>query len=246
MLEERVSVLVVAGDARLRRTICATLGPTGFTFEEAHSCPEAIANAIRHPYSLVLIGLGEESSVGFDTCRCLRSASRDMRIVLIRSKRAPEDEVRALEAGADDCVSMPLRYRELVGRLLAVLRRPTAGPSAEGTILRGGEVKIDITRRVCWRGRNEVHLSPREFDLLAVLMKHKARALTHVRLLTAAWGPEVRHDVDYLRSYIKALRTKIEPNPGTPEYILTVPWVGYMFCDPSQDRSAAERPHLID
>ena len=104
-----------------------------------------------------------------------------------------------------------------------------------GPTLRAGDLKIDVAkRRICWRANNQIRLSPREFDLLAALMEHKECALTHIKLLVAVWGPEVKHDTHYLRSYIKALRRKIEIDPARPGYILTVPWVGYMFCDPAR------------
>lgn len=231
MPEERVSVLVVAGDAGLRQTIRTTLTPTGFVFEEAVNGIEATAKVLRGSYKLVLVGLGEKNGAGFEICSQLRALAPKLGIVLIGSGGCLEDEIRAIDAGADDCVSVPFRFREVVGRIGAVLRRPEVG-TALGTLLRAGDVKIDITRRICWLARNQIYLSPREFDLLAALMKHQERALTHVKLLVAVWGPEVKHDTDYLRSYIKALRGKIETDPANPEYILTVPWVGYMFCDP--------------
>lgn len=226
-------MLVVSADRELRHTICTTLATTGLTFEQAANGVEAARRIIRQRYNLVLIGFGEQSSGELELCRHLRAVSPDLGIVLIRSGGTEADEIRGLEAGADDCVAIPLRFREVVGRLRAVLRRPLPGVVG-GTVLRVGDVKIDITRRLCWRAHRQIHLSPREFDLLAILMKHKERALTHVKLRIAVWGPEVKFDVDHLRSYVKALRKKIEPDPGRPKYIRTVPWVGYMFCDPRQ------------
>ncbi len=232
MSDEPVSVLVVAGDGALRQAIRTTLSPTGFAFEEAVSDLEATARVLRRSYDLVLIGWSENGCDGFETCRRLRAVSPNLGIVLIRSGCALQDEIRALEAGADDCVSLPFRFREVVGRLRAVVRRPDVDNEAVRTILRAGDIKIDVLRRICWRARNQIHLSTREFDLLAALMKHERCALTHVKLLVAVWGPEVKHDADYLRSYINALRKKIETDPAHPEYILTVPWVGYAFCGP--------------
>jgi two-component system KDP operon response regulator KdpE len=234
MPDERVSVLVVAGDTALSQTIRATLSTTGFILEEAFSGPDAVGKVLRSSYNLVLIGIGEKNCDGFDICRQLRAVSPNLGIVLFRSGGSVQVDIRALEAGADDCVSAPFRFRELVGRLGAVLRRPFVDIATGGNVLRAGDVKIDIARRVCWRARNKIHLSPREFDLLAALMKHQERPLTHVKLLVAVWGPEAGHDADYLRSYIKALRRKIEIDPARPEYIVTVPWVGYMFCDPGR------------
>jgi two-component system KDP operon response regulator KdpE len=232
MSEERVSVLVVADDGALRQTIRTALTPTGFVFEEAGSSLEATARVLRGSYDLALVGVNENSGDGFEICRHLRAISRRLGIVMIHSGGTLQDEIRALEAGADDCFAIPFRFREAVGRLGAVLRRSDADKNGEGVIIRAGDVKIDIARRICWRARNRVHLSPREFDLLSALMKRRACVLTHVKLLVAAWGPEVKHDAEYLRSYIKTLRRKIENDPAHPEYILTVPWVGYMFCGP--------------
>ena len=229
MPEERISVLVVGGDAGLRDAIRTSLSSTGFVFEEAGSGLEATAKVLRSSYNLVLIGWSERNRAGLEICSQLRAVAPNRGIILVRSGGEPQDEVRALEAGADDCVSIPFRFREVVGRLGAVLRRPDVATGSVGTLLRAGEIRIDITRRLCWRARNKIHLSPREFDLLAVRMKHQGRAVIHVKLLVAVWGPEVRHDADYLRSYIKALRKKIEADPAKPEYLLTVPWVGYMF-----------------
>ena len=218
----------------MRHAIRTTLSTTGFVIEEAEagSGIEAAARVQRGSYNLALIGLDEKSCAGFEICSHLRAVSPKLGIVLVRSGNGLKDQIRALEAGADDCVSVPFRFREIVGRLGAVLRRPDVDNGAVGAILRAGDLKIDITRRICWRRSNKVHLSAREFDLLAALMKHQERALTHIKLLVAVWGPEVKHNADYLRSYIKALRKKIEADPGRPEYILTVPWVGYMFCNP--------------
>jgi two-component system KDP operon response regulator KdpE len=240
MSEERVSVLVVAGDAALSQTIRTTLSVTGFVLEDVASSVEAVARVLRSSYELVLVGLGEKSFDGFEICSQLRAVSPNLGIVLISRRGGLQDEIRALEAGADDCVSVPFRFREVVGRLRAVLRRPEPGGGAVGTILRAGDLKVDTTSRVCWQARHKIHLSPREFDLLVALMKCPERALTHVKLLVAVWGQEVKHDADYLRSYIKALREKIEPDPASPRYIFTVPWVGYMLCDP---RRTAHRQH---
>lgn len=228
MPEERVSVLVVAGDAGLRNAIRSSLSPTGFFFDEAGDGLEATAKILLGSYDLVL-------SNEFEICSHLRAISPNLRIVLIRSGGGLEDEIRAVEAGADDCISVPFRFREAVGRLRAVLRRPDLDGGSAGSTLRAGDVRIDITRRICWLAHHQIHLSPREFDVLAALMKHRERALTHVRLLLAVWGPEVKHDAEYLRSYVKALRKKIEADPAKPEYILTVPWVGYMFCGPRHE-----------
>jgi two-component system KDP operon response regulator KdpE len=104
-------------------------------------------------------------------------------------------------------------------------------------VLEAGNLKIDLRRHLLWQGQEEVHLSPTEFDLLAFLMKNMGAPLTHVKLLRSVWGPEYGGELEYLRSYIRMLRKKIERNPAKPEYILTEPWLGYRFCNPSDPDS---------
>jgi two-component system, OmpR family, KDP operon response regulator KdpE len=117
-----------------------------------------------------------------------------------------DDKVRALEAGADDYVTKPFRLRELVARMGAVLRRIDPQKTGEPGVLQAGSLKMDVDRRLLWRGADEVHLSPKEFDLLAVLMKNQGAPLTHTK--------------------------KFEDDPAKPQYILTEPWVGYRFRNP--------------
>src|ERR1035441_10047744 len=140
MSDEPASVLVDAGPPAWRKTIRTTLSPPGFVFEEATSDLEATARVLRGSYNLVLIGWNENGCGGFETCRHLRAISPNLGIVLISSGGALQDEIRALEAGADDCVSIPFRFRGIVGRLGAVLRRPNVDTGAAGTILRIGDI----------------------------------------------------------------------------------------------------------
>lgn len=174
---------------------------------------------------------------GIDACRRIRDISPHAGIVMVTVRDFEDDKVSALEAGADDYVTKPFKVRELTARLRAVLRRTRVTESAQPPLLQAGNLKIDPERRLLWRGEEEVHLSPTEFDLLAFMMKNMGAPLTHVKLLRTIWGPEYGGELEYLRSYVRMLRRKIEDDPARPEYILTEPWVGYRFRNPSDPDS---------
>jgi two-component system KDP operon response regulator KdpE len=142
-----------------------------------------------------------------------------------------EDKIQALEAGADDYVTKPFSLPELHARLRAITRRLGAQPT--GAVLRAGDLELDTHRSALRKAGAEVHLSPTEFALLAYLMQHTGVPIEHTRLLRAIWGPEYGCELEYLRTYIKRLRRKIERDALHPEYLLTVPWMGYRFCDPT-------------
>jgi len=159
---------------------------------------------------------------------------------MVTVRDGEEDKVRALEAGADDYVTKPFRFRELIARLGAVLRRTRVDDDVSG-VIQTGDIRMDLERRLLWKGDEEVRLSPKEFDLLSFLMKNQGIPLTHAKLLHAVWGPEYGSELEYLRTYVRMLRKKIEADPARPEYLLTEPWVGYRFRNPS-DPDQATRP----
>jgi len=123
--------------------------------------------------------------------------------------------------------------RELIARLRAVLRRTHSPQTTEPRVLTAGELEIDLERRLSRRAGQPVHLAPKEFELLAFMMQNQGAPLTHTKLLRTVWGLEYGNELEYLRSYVKMLRKKIERDPSKPEYILTEPWVGYRFRNPS-------------
>ena len=125
----------------------------------------------------------------------------------------------------------------MIARLHAVLRRLRTQQNVADTILRAGSLELDPVRRLLLKNGLEIHLSPKEFDLLAYLFQHQGAPVMHARLLQAVWGPEFGGELEYLRSYVKMLRKKIEDDPARPEYILTEPWVGYRFRNPADPES---------
>jgi two-component system KDP operon response regulator KdpE len=127
----------------------------------------------------------------------------------------------------------------------AVFRRTHAPVAGQPAVVSIGNLRIDLDRRMLWKSGEEIHLSPKEFDLIAFLMKNQGAPLTHTRLLRAVWGPEYGNELEYLRSYVRMLRKKIEDDSSHPEYLLTEPWVGYRFRNPA-DRDPAGREFLED
>ena len=232
MLSLQNSVLVVDDEATLRRTLRTSLTASGFSVEEARSGEEALQSVQQQRFDLVLLDINMPGINGIDACRRIRGVSPRAGIVMITVRDLEDDKVRALEAGADDYVTKPFKLRELTARLRAVLRRLRVHEAAEPPVLEVGILKMDIGERRVWRGGEEIHLSPKEFDLLGFMMKNVGAPLTHVKLLRSIWGPEYGGELEYLRTYMRMLRKKIEVDPAKPEYILTEPWVGYRFRDP--------------
>ncbi len=227
------NVLVVDDEPSLRKTLRSSLTASGFTVEEARTGEEALHTVEQHPFDLVLLDVSMPGMSGIEACKRIRGISPGAGIVMVTVRDAEEDKVRALEAGADDYVTKPFQLRELTARLRAVLRRTRAHMATEPAVLTVGELKMDLHQRQLWRRDEEIHLSPKEFELLALMMKNVGAPITHVKLLRTIWGPEYGGELEYLRSYVRMLRKKIEADPAKPEYLLTEPWVGYRFRNPS-------------
>jgi two-component system KDP operon response regulator KdpE len=236
----RPRVLIVDDEAPLRKALRTSLSATGFMIEEARSGEEALAVFGESRSDAVLLDINMPGMSGVETCRRLRALGSGVAIVMVTVRDTEDDMVQALEAGADDFVTKPYRFRELVARLRAVLRRVQAADEAAGQVLRAGELELDLEKRTLKKVGTEVHLSPTEFDLIAFFFRHRGVPVTHARLLRAVWGPEYGNETEYLRSYVRMLRKKIETDPARPEYILTEPWLGYRFCDPSVSETAEE------
>jgi len=227
------SVLIVDDEAALRSTLRASLTASGFAVEEARNGEEALLSVQRRPFDLVLLDVNMPGIDGIEACRRIRGVSPGAGIIMVTVRDLYDDKVRALELGADDYVTKPFKFRELVARLRAVLRRTCIRSKAEVAVVQIGNLKIDSERRMLWRDDEEIHLSPKEFELLAFMMKNAGAPLTHVKLLRSIWGLEYGGELEYLRSYIRMLRRKIEADPYNPRYILTEPWVGYRFHNPA-------------
>ncbi len=232
-MRDRCNLLIVDDEPTLRRALRTSLTASDFRVAEARSGEEALSALRAAASDIVLLDINMPGMTGFEVCRRIRSTDPKVGIIMVTVRDSEEDQVRALEAGADDFVTKPYRLRELIARLHAVMRRLNAPEQTGQAVLRAGELEVDTERRLVRKNGFEVHLSPKEFDLLAYLFQRQGGPIMHARLLQAVWGPEYGGELEYLRSYIKMLRKKIEDDPARPEYIITEPWVGYRFRNPS-------------
>lgn len=220
-------ILVVDDQPKIRRFMRTTLVGDGYEVEDAKTGEEGLARMREFRPDLVLLDFNMPGMGGLAACREIRS-NANIAIIMLTVRNSEADKVAALDAGADDFVTKPFSTPELLARIRAALRRlPTSQSLPER--VRVGETVIDFAARTIVRGSTSIHLTPKELDLLRHLTQHANQALTHRELLQAVWGPDYGDQVDYLRVFIKNLRKKIEPNPDSPEYITTEPWVGYRF-----------------
>jgi two-component system KDP operon response regulator KdpE len=234
-MPRKFNVLIVDDEPPLRSVLRTSLSARDFAVEEASSAEQALEIIPQRAFDIVLLDINMPGMGGLEACRRIRALTPHLGIVMVTVRDAEKDIVRALEAGADDYITKPFRFGELVARLRAVLRRTDSGGVLPA--LQAGNLEIDFERRLLRRAGEVVHLTPTEFDLLALLMRNQGMPLTHAKLLSSIWGPEYREELEYLRSYVRALRKKIEEDPSRPKYILTEPWLGYRFHNPSENEA---------
>jgi two-component system, OmpR family, KDP operon response regulator KdpE len=221
-------ILVVDDEPQIRRIMRMTLTTAGYEIDDAKTGEEALEKVRVFRPDLVLLDMNMPGMGGLAACRALR-ADADIAIIMLTVRNAEADKVEALDAGADDFVTKPFSTPELLARIRAALRRvPTA---AQGSPQRigVGPLVIDFSARTVSTGSATNRLTPKELDLLRYLTQRANQAVPHRELLQAVWGPDYGDQVEYLRVFIKNLRKKIEPNPDSPEYIVTEPWIGYRF-----------------
>jgi two-component system KDP operon response regulator KdpE len=243
MANEQFNALLVDDEPSFRRALRTSLFASGYAAEEAANGEQALEILQERSFDLVLLDINMPGMGGVETCREIRAHGLNLGIVMVSVRDAENDLVQTLEAGADDYIIKPVRFRELLARLGAVLRRLRTGSAVAAGVLRVGELELDMNRHLLRRNGEPVHLTPKEFHLLALLMQNQGFPVSHVKLLRSIWGPEYGTELDYLRSFVKALRKKIEPNPSQPQYILTEPWVGYRLCNPLDPEYPTARPN---
>ena len=219
-------VLVIEDDPAIRRFLRANLIAEEFRFIEAETAEQGISEASARQPDLILLDLGLPDKDGLEVIQRVRGFSQAP--ILVLSARGQEsDKIAALNLGADDYVAKPFAVGELMARVRAALRRSSILAAGQGSSMRFGNVEVDLEKRVVTAGGEEVHLTPNEYRLLQVLLKHAGKVLTHRQLLNEVWGPNQVEQAQYLRVYVAQLRRKLESDPARPKHFQTEPGVGY-------------------
>ncbi|HKF23364.1 MAG TPA: response regulator transcription factor [Candidatus Angelobacter sp.] len=226
-MTERSRILVVDDETQITRVLKTALSSQGYEVKTASDGESGFNAAMDWLPDLVITDLAMPGMSGVELCRTVRERSQ-VPIIVLSVRGEEKSKVEALDAGADDYVTKPFSVNELLARVRANLRRVIAAEAGVSQPIEDGDFRIDPeSRLVSVRGK-EVHLTPKEFDLLIFMARHPNKVLTHRVLLNAVWGGESVQQPEYLRVFINQLRKKIEPDE-TPQYILTDPWVGYRF-----------------
>ncbi|MDX2222484.1 MAG: response regulator transcription factor [Rhodospirillaceae bacterium] len=224
------TVLIVDDEPAILRFLRNTLAVQNYNVVEAATAADALVVLRRARPDLLILDLGLPDRDGLEVIAEVRKANR-VPIVVLSSRGDERTKVTALDAGADDYITKPFGVEELMARVRSALRRKYTEQGAEPVFSSGG-LEVDLTRRSVRLRGAEVKLSPKEYDILAQLVIHAGKVLTHRHLLREVWGGETAVDVQYLRVYVRQLRQKIERTTERPEFILTEPGVGYRLnCD---------------
>ncbi|MFZ1988228.1 MAG: response regulator transcription factor [Alphaproteobacteria bacterium] len=222
-------ILVVDDEPPIRRFLRTSLVAQGYHITEAEDGAQALEMLRKGPVDVLVLDLGLPKIDGFDVIKALRDSGSSVPIIVLSSRTDEGGKVRALDLGADDYVTKPFGVDELLARIRAALRHRLQ-QQGEKPIFRSGDLTVDIVRRIVTVRGEEVKLTPREYDVLRMLVMNAGKVLTHRALLHEVWGAET--DVQYLRMYIRTLRQKIEADPENPKHILTEQGVGYRLRAP--------------
>ena len=224
---ERSRILVVDDETQIARVLKTALGAQGYEVKTAGDGESALNLAVDWIPDLIVTDLSMPGMTGIELCRSVRERSQ-VPIIVLSVRGEERTKIEALDAGADDYVTKPFSVSELLARVRANLRRVAATQEPAAIVVEDGDFYVNPESRVVRVRGKEVHLTPKEFELLIFMARHPNKVLTHRVLLNAVWGGESVQQPEYLRVFINQLRKKIERGE-TPHYILTDPWVGYRF-----------------
>jgi len=227
-MKDHRRILVVDDEPQITRVLRTSLSAHGYDLRVADSAETALEIMKDWTPDLIISDLAMPQMNGLELCRKVRAKS-DMPIIVLSVRGEERTKVQALDAGADDYVTKPFGISELLARVRANLRRIPNTELEGGGVIEEGDFYFDLGAHLVRIKGKEVHLTPKEFDLLVYLARHPGKVVTHRALLAAVWGTNATEQPEYLRVFVGQLRKKIEADPAHPQYILTEPWVGYRF-----------------
>ena len=231
-------VLVVDDDAALARALAITLTARGYDVDTAPDGATALAAAARKPPDAMVLDLGLPDLDGVDVVTALRGWSRAP-VIVLSARDEQSQKVAALDAGADDYVTKPFGMDELLARVRAAVRRAADAPEDE-PVVQTPSFTVDLAMRRVTAADGEVRLTPTEWSVLEVLVRHRGKLVGRQQLLQEVWGPRYSTETNYLRVYLAQLRRKLEPDPAHPRHLLTEPGVGYRFVTGEQTIASSE------
>jgi len=249
MSKQEIRILLVDDESAIRRALRPPLLELGFEVVEAIRGEEALQTLRASAFDVVLLDINMPGIGGMETLRRIRAVAPRLPVLMLTVRDAEEEKVAALEEGADDYVTKPFSIRELIARVRAAVRRVRAPARAEDAPIEIGDIRLEPAHKLVTKRGQSVHLTRKEYGILHCLMSHAGQAVSSAALLTSVWGAECREEVEYLRTFVRQLRKKIEDDPSHPTYLLTDVYVGYRFADAEmlqdeslQSAAAAEIP----
>jgi two-component system KDP operon response regulator KdpE len=221
-------VLIVDDEPQIRRVLRPSLVVSGYEVVEAASGDEALARISERMPDLVILDLGLPDMDGKEVLRKLRLMTTKTPVIVLSAREREAEKIAALDLGANDYVEKPFAMGELLARMRAALRLARDG-AVEQAVFRAGHLCVDLHKRLVTRDGEVLRLTPKEFELLAILARNAGRPVTHREILVGVWGASHRDDIQYLRVFVGQLRAKIEQDPAAPRIILTETGIGYRF-----------------
>jgi two-component system KDP operon response regulator KdpE len=226
-------ILVVDDEPQLRRVMRAALTKQDYIIDDARSGEAALEKIRAEHYDLIILDRNMPGMGGVETCRSIREHS-DVGIIMLTVRKSEPERIEALDAGADDYVTKPFSMPELLARIRANLRRIPLSPREGSAIVAFGGIEVNLGSRHVSVDKQDVRLTPKQFEVLHYLIANPDVAIPHGKILQAVWGPDYGNEAEYLHVIVNQLRKKIEPDPAKPRYILTEPRFGYRFLLPKK------------
>jgi two-component system KDP operon response regulator KdpE len=231
MNQPGIRILLVDDESAIRRALKPPLVELGFQVVEAIRGEEALQLLRGGSFDIVLLDVNMPGIGGIETLRRIRMFAPRLPVLMVTVRDAEEEKVEALDLGADDYVTKPFSTKELIARIRAAVRRVRAPVRTEDAPVEIGEIRLVPAQRSVTKRGQPVHLTRKEYAILFYLMANAGKAVSNAKLLTSVWGADCREEVEYLRTFVRQLRKKIEDDPSNPTYLLTDVYVGYRFAD---------------